>query len=555
MNGSAFPIFFFSRRGGTALTEVGTPNLGRPSSEFRLQAVPVLRAVVSSGLLLLPLLWAGCRTPEVKRPDETGRFQHEVKTRIDAAKLDPVVALTMDQCVELALTNNLDDRVRRLALDMQDEKVKLSLSGALPKVNAGWSENKRSNQALMTMGGGAPVETEDQRMRAVSVQAVLPVLDWGTTYFGWKIAGDRRSQERIMLERSRQLLERDVRTAYARQAAAQRQERLARVAVIGAQELVRVANSLEREGLGSHADTAEVASGLAQVVQSWTLLRRNVEQARLALARQLSLPPGQKFQIDDALPPLPPLPDVKELPAWEDRALAARPELFVQDLERRMAANAVRQALTNFIPHLDLTAGYNWSSFSQAVHPAYFNYGVNVTDSLLNGGQNWWNWKLAKKNVTVQQEQTLLLSLGILYEVDFTLIRLLAAHDAMTSRQTVVRARFESLKLVTSRFREGLESGSEAARSLANLYLARLELDRDQTDCQAAWYELAAAAPAAAGAAKPPPPNPLPAFTPAAAIAPFEQVPELFPGADLREYPEVEKLLKSGGADLNPLAP
>ncbi len=491
---------------------------------------------------------SGCRTPAVKRDAEAERFRAELEKRAAELKIDPAAPLTAERCVEIALANGLELRVGRLRLALQDDRVRQSLSDALPKVNVAASDFRRSNDPLMRIGGGAPVAMEDRETKAFSVQAVLPVLDWGTTYYGWLVAKDRRKQEKLMLVRSRQLLERDVRVAYARLAAAQRQERMGRVAVVGAQELVRVARSLEREGLDSRAATATIEAGLAQVVQTWTELRRGVEAAHLQLAQTMSLPGGLEFSIVDALPPAPALPEASEIGVFEDRALAGRPELLAQDRVRHAAAAAVKQSLAEFLPHLNLAGGYNWSSMSMLVKPDYFNYGVTMTDSLLNGGRNWWGWKMAKKNVTVEEERTLLLSLGILYEVDYGLLRLLAAHDNMTSSAVVARARMEELKLVSSRYRQGLETGADATRSLATLYLAYLDLDRHQTEYQIAWDELAAAAPGPA-AVPPGAKTTLPPFRLSPPVEPFSDVPKVFPGVDMKEFPEIEEMIRNAGAD------
>ncbi len=498
---------------------------------------------------LLAVAAAGCRTPAVKRDAEIERFRAESARRAAELKLDPSAPLTADRCVEIALANGLELRVRRLQLSMQDERVRQSLSDALPKVNASASDIRRGSDALMDMGfGGGPIAMEDRETKAFSLQAVLPVLDWGTTYYGWLAAKDRRKQEKLMLERARQLVERDVRIAHARLAAAQRQEKMGRVAVVGAQELVRVARSLEREGLDSHAATASIEAGLAQVVQKWTELRRGVEAARLRLAQEMSLPPGLEFRIDDRLPPARELPAASEIGAFEDRALTFRPELLAQDRARHAAAAAVKQSLAEFLPHLNLVGGYNWSSMSMLVQPDYFNYGVTMTDSLLNGGRNWWGWKMAKKAVKTEEERTLLLSLGVLYEVDYGLLRLLAAHDSMTASEVVARARMEELKLVASRYRQGFETGAEAARSLANLYLAYLDLDRCQTDYLVAWDELAAAAPMGPAGAVSATGAKLPSLRLSPPVEPFSDVPKVFPGVDLKEYPEIEEMIKNNGA-------
>jgi hypothetical protein len=112
------------------------------------------------------------------------------------------------------------------------------------------------------------------------------------------------------------------------------------------------------------------------------------------------------------------------------------------------------------------------------------------------------------------------------------------------------------MKMIASRYRQCLETGGEAARGLANLYMAYLDLDRDETDYQVARLDLEKAAPLAAATATgdkdpavPVPLAPLPAYQPAPAIKPFAEIPEAFPGIDISQYPEIEQLIRNSGVN------
>lgn len=514
-----------------------------------------IRFLVCSGLALLAL--SGCRTPPPDRAGETQRFRDELQKRLAELKIDPAVPMTADRCVEIAMLNSLDQRVRLLRAGLKDDQVKQSLSAALPKLDLNANFSRRDRDPLMDMGwGGPPIAMEDRQTSMAALQLTIPVVDWGTTYFAWQIANDRRRQEWLTIERSRQQLNRDVRIAYVRLAAAQRQERMGRLAVVAAQEMVRMSRSLEREGLGARASTASVEAGQAQAVLVWTGLRRSVEQARLQLLQLMSLPAGVEFAVDDRLPGVRELPEPATLPQFADRALAFRPELYVQDQERAAAASGVKKAMTEFLPHLNLVGSANWSSSSRLVDSTYCAWGAQLSQSLLNGGANWWNYTMAKQTVRVEEEKALLLSMSILYEVDFGVLQLLSAHDVMDAQETVAKARFEEMKMISSRYRLGLETGSEAARSLANLYMAYIDLDANQANYQVAWLNLETAAPPVPPALElegkataPVPVAPLPAYKPAPAIGPYgaNGIPEAFPGIDMSQYPEIEKLMNDSG--------
>jgi len=494
---------------------------------------------------------AGCRSAQVRRSDEIARFKKEMQVRTAALEVDPAVPLTMERCVEIALQNSLDYRVSKLREKLQDEQVRIAFSDFLPKPGASYAATRRSNEALLNQGG-VTLETEDRNQQSFNVQAVLPILDWGSTYYAYQNAKDRRLQERLAVQRAGQTLVRDVRVAYARLASLQRQERLARVGLFAARELLRTAQSLEREGLGAHAETASVEASLAQAALQWSTIRRGVEQTRLALAQLMSFPAGTAFSIVDMAPLAPPLLAPADIPALEESALGARPELLIQDRERRIAANTVRKQFAQFLPRVDGAGSYDWLSQSGLVNPGFFRFGVLVTHSLLSGGEDIWRYRLDRKAATVEEERALLLSLAILYDVDFRVLQVYTAYDAVVTREAVVRSQQEALKQIISLYLQGFETGIDAARSLAEMYLARLQLDQVQTDYQVAWYELQAAA--LSEAEKPAPPSetgavppPLPVYQPAPSLDTLRKMLELAPPIDLRQFPELQELLNPGG--------
>jgi outer membrane protein TolC len=209
----------------------------------------------------------------------------------------------------------------------------------------------------------------------------------------------------------------------------------------------------------------------------------------------------------------------------------------------------VRQRIAELFPRVDALPSYNWSSLSTAVNPSYWRFGVQVSEKLLNGGRNLADLRLAKKEVSVEEERTLLLTLGVLYEVDLRLLQLYALHDTVLARQALVVARTEALRLVVSRYVQGLESGSDAVRTLADSYSARIDLDRAKTDYGAAWFELETAAPTAGvGQAGAPPaaPSALPPYQPAPVLDTYPSLLDAAPPVDLQQFPDLQELLKSG---------
>jgi outer membrane protein TolC len=328
--------------------------------------------------------------------------------------------------------------------------------------------------------------------------------------------------------------------------------------MLAADQLLKVARSLEREGLQARSATAEVEAGAAEAALAWSSARRAVERNHLTLAELLSLAPGADFAVDDGETPPWPMVAATDIPRLEQAALENRPELLVQDLARQIAASSVRQRLAEFLPRLDGLVSYNWSSLSTAVNPGYWRFGVQVSDTLLGGGRKLAELRLARKAGPVEEERALLLALGVLYEIDFRLLQLYALYDTVLARESVVTAQTETLRLVVSRYLQGLESGSDAVRTLAAMYAARIELDRARTEYQAAWFELSAAAlaggpPAAIGeGAEPARTGGLPSYQPAPPLASYPRLLDAAPAVDLSQFPELRDLLEPREAPAPP---
>ncbi len=458
-------------------------------------------------LTLAAAVLAGCGPDPVHRKDELATFRGYLNQQVADVKIDPNIPLTPRQCEDLALAGSLDLRVRLTALQLQDDAVRIALSNGMPKGTAAYGETLRSNANLVEKGGVVS-EVAERHQKFGAVQAVMPALDFGVTWYAYQIALDRQRQEALLVDRSIQLLRRDVRIAYARHAGARRQERNATIAYQAGLQVLRVAKSLENARMTVPADTALVEAAVAQANLELAQTRQRVQESHLLLSQMMSLPPGVEFTIDDALPASPPVPTAQQVAELEEGALQSRPELAVQDLGRRISASSVRKEMAAFFPHVDLNASFNWTGAAGVVNPAWFVGGFSVTHSLLDGGATLWRYNQAKTTVEVEKQRSLLVSLGVLYDVEFRALRVRLAADQMTAARTLEASRRAGLDRIVSLYKEGLEDEAGAARSLADLTTQAVLLDQAQTEYLVAWHELEAAAlpkasPSAAAATQP----------------------------------------------------
>jgi multidrug efflux system outer membrane protein len=455
----------------------------------------VSRRATFASTLAITLAAAACSAPpKICRDAEAGRLRTTMAERTDELGLGPDRVLTLAECEEIALRNNLDYRVRTLETQLADADVKEALTHLLPRASAEFTKTARSNDPAITGPAGGVGEFEDRKMERFRTGALIPIFDFGATQFAWEIAKDQRDQKRLTLERARQTLIRDVRVAYARLAGVLDEADLAASQVDAAREELRVARSLEREGLAAGADTAFVDASLARAELALTEVGRDVMLARTTLARTLSLPTWTEFRIvrEPAAKPEPPTSKEAVL-ALEQIALLSRPELVSQDLERHIAASELRTRFAEFFPRLGGTVDYEWSSNSLLVNPSFVKGGIVVASSLLDSGATIIRYRKAQGQELVEQERALLVGMSVLYEVDFRILELARALDGIAAAEKVVAAQESLLKSVRSRHREGLESGAVLTRALAEWNVARRGLNDRRTESAAAWFELLAA--------------------------------------------------------------
>jgi outer membrane protein TolC len=446
--------------------------------------------ILGSGLVaaIMAAVLAGCNAPAVERAAEVRRFQNAMQQRAEFLKLVPGAALSVEDCEDIARKNNLSLAVQKLALRLSDDQVRLALSGALPHASAIYDFSRRSNSSAIAFGN-QEVEFQDRTQENASISATIPVLDYGISYYAWQIAKDQRTQQRLLLARAAQDLQRDVRIAYARHAGALRQVRLSDINVKAAERILQVGESMEKESLATHAEVAVLRATLAQTKADLTVARRKVEETRLSLILLMSLPPETAIVIDEKLPELPAPPTDPEIAALEEHALLVRPELQVQDLQRHISANAARQALAAFFPRIDANGSFNWTNASNVVNPTFFLYGFSVASALLDGGAQIWRFGLAEKTRTVEEERSLLLSLGVMYDVNLRALRLQRDRETIAALEAQEEARQKAFEEILSLYKAGLETEAGTAKALADLNIQSLSVDKAQTDYLVTWYE------------------------------------------------------------------
>jgi outer membrane protein TolC len=443
---------------------------------------------------LAVIVVSSCSIDRIDRATESARTQKEIADRTASFRFAPGRVLTLEECEKIAVENNLPYRIRLMEAQLEDNEVKTSFAALLPQADLRFGKRYRTNDPAIKASGGVAT-FEDREIDSLRISTILPILDFGATWFAYEQAKDRRLATRLAAVRARQTLLRDVRTAYARLAGALRSVVLLETEVSAGAEALRTSQSLEREGLAAGAETSFVEAALARAELDLTLARRTIMILKTQLSRTMSVPSWTEYTINIEPRELPPLPEsIEAVRELEQSALLRRPEVWIQDLERNIAAYEVRRKFAEFFPDLDGTVDFEWTSNSKVVNPSYFFLGFTVAQTLFDGLANIAMYRGAEQKERVEEERAVLVALGVLFEVDFRVLELVRAHDGFAARQKLVDANERLFAQAQARHREGLQSGADLARALADFHAAKRGFEDNRTEYMVAFYELEAAA-------------------------------------------------------------
>ena len=185
-----------------------------------------LLIMISATMVLVAV--NGCKSSQ-EYAEERGR---KAVTQYQMAKYREIQngkPLSLAQCIEIALQNNLDVRVYELEQEVAKEFRTAEALGMLPDLTLTNNFTARSNtpasssKKLVSSGEtyGASV-AEDRNVNYLNIDLVLSMLDFGLAYFNTQQAQDRVYIRKQRTERAVQNLSFDVVRAYFKVAAAQR---------------------------------------------------------------------------------------------------------------------------------------------------------------------------------------------------------------------------------------------------------------------------------------------------------------------------------------------
>ncbi len=429
------------------------------------------------------------------------RGQSVPETRAEARE-----RLTLAQAVQLALEKNPALRAVEDEASAARARVGQAQAGWYPRIDfaQGFTRGNNpvyvfgtlltqrrftaANFALSSLNAPRPLDNFQSRL-----DGQMLLFDSGRTLLRARGARRRATAADYQTEQARQDLILNVVRAYYGVMVARENLAAAREALRAAEANERRARTLEKAGLVVASDRLSAQVFRAQMKDRAIRAENGLELARMVLARELGLGPGELREPAETLAE--PLAPAKTLAEWEQAALASRPALRAAEMQHEAAASGRQLAKAEFGPKLELFADFERDALTLGGSSGTnWTTGARLEFNLFSGGAD--RYRLAEAQARERQagHQLEWFRSGVRLEVRQAYLDTVAAVErAAAAREAVEQAR-ESLHIIQNRYETGLTTLTELLRAQTAQLEARTGYLAALQDWQVARAQLERAA-------------------------------------------------------------
>lgn len=428
-------------------------------------------SLVAAGVALMAVVMlTGCQSfdGEKVRTEHAQEYRQALAERT-AETIPPGMALTLDDCIRLALQNNLSVRSAEIQSRIATLDRKIAFANFLPHLDLAYTHYEFDPTISIELPEAEPMRIE--RVRSLTWQANVSIFN-PATWFLYTMHKRGAEIAELVTDYTRQMTALQVTVAYFQCLSLEETDRALAGELAAAVEVERKLRDLSEEGLVRpwQANQAKVLVQARQIERDRT--RRNLQQAKTNLLAMLGLSPLADISLAVQTPLEPPAGDLEDLVI---EALLSHPHLRIADRNVEIQKERVKIALADFLPKLFGFVYRPESLEDLAGGSVDWVYGLNGMMTIFNGFANINEYKAAKahrQDSFLQREQA---TLSIILEV-------LRAHLTVMTAQEQVALAAGALEVATERhseteqqWREGLVSSSELLEAAAERDRARAQ--------------------------------------------------------------------------------
>ncbi len=446
------------------------------------------RSLASSLLVLVGALALTAAPTRAQEPGPLGVLQGGLPT--GEATRDEI-ALSLTEAIERGLRYNLGSILGGTAVTGAEGARKEALADLLPQVRASVLESRQiiNLAAYGFTGPGIPQLVGPFNLFDARVYLQQTVLDLKA------LNKSRASADSLEAARQDEHGVRDLVVLvcgqlYLQAVAGESRIAAARAQLDTAEALLGVARDRKAAGLGAGIELLRAQVQERSLRERLIVAEQDAAKEKLALARAIGLPLGQRFRLADPMPTAPAVP----LTVGEavERAWAGRPDLKAAQA-RVAAAEALRKAAQGEgLPSLAVSGDYGAIGNDVSGSRATFTVGAGVRVPLFEGGRVRARVGVAESRVQQERARLADLRARVYYEVQAVFLDLKATEERVGVADGALALAREQLQQAKDRFASGVADNVEVVQAqealataaenhIASLYsqtVARLSLAR-----------------------------------------------------------------------------
>jgi outer membrane protein len=406
-----------------------------------------------------------------------------------AQQIKPPVALTLDEAVAMALSQNPFHMASQEKVAQARAGVRQAVSGFLPSLSAQGTDTLDEKLFVLefpSLTGGAPQRitidfTKDYQM---ALAFSLPLFAGGRLTAGYKQAqyGLKASQESVRLSEQETVFE--AKRAFYGYLLAREFSSVADEALALAEKFRENVKNLHAVGMASKFDLLRSEVQVANLKPQAIRARNNVDVAALGLKTVLGLELDTPVEVrgELAAPPLEPGTE-----GIIEEAMAQRPELRQLDYQRRMAGELLKIARGSQLPTLALGGSYSlWAdamNFRRGTWQNFYSINLSLSMSIFDGFQSRAQAGQAKAAIREIEWTRKGMSDAIAFEVRQAVLNNTQARETLVSQEKNVEQAREAVRIAELNYAEGLATNLDVSTAQVALSQARTNHSQALYDC------------------------------------------------------------------------
>ena len=413
--------------------------------------------------LALAVLLSGCESFDglEMRREHAESFVGRAETITEQVLAD-YDALTLDDCINIALENSLTVKVAQIEGRVATLEKNISFANFLPAVSLNY-DAYGSDPARQIKFGGQGLAMSDKHVREVSWQIQMSIFN-PMTWFLHSMHQRGEEIAELVLDYTRQMIVLEVTARYYQCLALEQSERALESQLEAVEAFAEDVKAFCAEGVAPRWQGLEAQVALKERRNSLRAIRDEQIKARAILMGVMGLSPLHAITLSQETPLERPQGSLND---YVLEALLNHPRLAIADRRIAVEKDKAKIAIADFLPSLVGFASRTNSSDSHLMYRNYWMGGLSGTLSVFSGFANVNAYKAAKQNATKAFVQRELDALTLMLEIVKADLNLTDREDNMSLAEIAYEAASARYEEFRAHWKEGLVDSAQMLDALA----------------------------------------------------------------------------------------